>query len=662
METLTPRKRKHSSANSEGRHSSYGTPVKRLMVDHSSVTSPLKTRNASQINRMIRSPLQSYTDMEDMTEKENVGESPVRCNAVRKLVTSPVQTASVPRNASGASPQCYSPKAGSPFKPSVSPVSFYKKDKLYVTPLERKLINESKSVLANSFDKALFSPNKTSPEVKGAAKTARAKKNPKNRKSNTKEKKTSPKIVKKGLNVPSSKSSLAYEQTTNFFTTKTGVLGLKIKPRPKLTMGAAFFATNKKPHGAPKKPSPNLKFLPSSKPVVKTDKLSNVHNVDVGTNRSVNGKSTKVSVTRPKSKGDTGQTEEKKIMVKNTNKQETSVKTQISHSNLKLPELIDIRYPKRVDTGMTQSVTESPSLFDMDETLVKSSDRTDASIYSIFSTPAAPKKRPLDLHCELSSPVCASTPMALNKFPKQSRKKKEANKMPEDQMIIDAGQKHFGPVVCSTCGMIYAAASLEDEAQHGQYHQRLLESIRFVGWKKERVVAEFWDGKIIMILPDDPKYAIKKAEEVRELVDTELGFKQPTLSCPSKTRTYMFVSNEKKIVGCLIAEPIRQAFRVLCELLSPEVSNHELSERTRAWRCSSEPEAAICGISRIWVFALMRRKAIASRLVDALRSSFIYGSHLSTDEIAFSDPTPDGKLFASTYCKVQDFLVYNFIS
>lgn len=30
------------------------------------------------------------------------------------------------------------------------------------------------------------------------------------------------------------------------------------------------------------------------------------------------------------------------------------------------------------------------------------------------------------------------------------------------------------------------------------------------GWKKERVVAEFWDGKILLVLPDDPKYAIRK--------------------------------------------------------------------------------------------------------------------------------------------------------
>lgn len=43
------------------------------------------------------------------------------------------------------------------------------------------------------------------------------------------------------------------------------------------------------------------------------------------------------------------------------------------------------------------------------------------------------------------------------------------------------------------------------------------------------------------------------------------------------------------------------------------------------------------------------------------RSTFMYGSYLSTEEIAFSDPTPDGKQFATEYCQTPTFLVYNFV-
>lgn len=44
------------------------------------------------------------------------------------------------------------------------------------------------------------------------------------------------------------------------------------------------------------------------------------------------------------------------------------------------------------------------------------------------------------------------------------------------------------------------------------------------------------------------------------------------------------------------------------------------------------------------------------------RNCFMFGCFLSTNEIAFSDPTPDGKLFATKYCNTPNFLVYNFHS
>ncbi|NXW43909.1 ESCO1 acetyltransferase, partial [Nyctiprogne leucopyga] len=184
------------------------------------------------------------------------------------------------------------------------------------------------------------------------------------------------------------------------------------------------------------------------------------------------------------------------------------------------------------------------------------------------------------------------------------------------------------------------------------------------GWKKERILAEYPDGKIIMVLPDDPKYALKKVEEIREMVDNDLGFQQAPLMCYSRTKTLLFISNDKKVIGCLIAEHIQWGYRVIEEKV-PEVSSENekvIFERQKAWCCSTSPEPAICGISRIWVFSMMRRKKVASRMIECLRSNFIYGSYLSKDEIAFSDPTPDGKLFATHYCGTGQFLVYNFLN
>ncbi|NWV01429.1 ESCO1 acetyltransferase, partial [Upupa epops] len=244
------------------------------------------------------------------------------------------------------------------------------------------------------------------------------------------------------------------------------------------------------------------------------------------------------------------------------------------------------------------------------------------------------------------------------------QKLKEAGKDGDKQLIIDAGQKRFGAISCNICGMLYTASNPEDETQHLLFHNQFISAVKYVGWKKERILAEYPDGKIIMVLPDDPKYALKKVEEIREMVDNDLGFQQAPLMCYSRTKTLLFISNDKKVTGCLIAEHIQWGYRVIEEKV-PEISSENekvIFERQKAWCCSTSPEPAICGISRIWVFSMMRRKKIASRMIECLRSNFIYGSYLSKEEIAFSDPTPDGKLFATQYCGTSQFLVYNFLN
>lgn len=50
------------------------------------------------------------------------------------------------------------------------------------------------------------------------------------------------------------------------------------------------------------------------------------------------------------------------------------------------------------------------------------------------------------------------------------------------------------------------------------------------------------------------------------MVDSDLGFQQVETKCPSKTKTFLFISNDKKVGGCLIAEHIQEVSdgRELC--------------------------------------------------------------------------------------------------
>ncbi|XP_076329169.1 uncharacterized protein LOC143235164 [Tachypleus tridentatus] len=89
----------------------------------------------------------------------------------------------------------------------------------------------------------------------------------------------------------------------------------------------------------------------------------------------------------------------------------------------------------------------------------------------------------------------------------------------KEQLIIDAGQWKLGANQCHTCNMVYMIGEPQDEKCHSKYHHMFLSSLKFPGWKKERVLGEFIDGRVIMVLPTDSSFMVKRVEEVRKFVD-----------------------------------------------------------------------------------------------------------------------------------------------
>nr|XP_044987710.1 N-acetyltransferase ESCO2 isoform X1 [Jaculus jaculus] len=520
----------------------------------------------------------------------------------------------------------------SPFKSAMSTVSFYNKDKWYLNPLERKLIRESRStclttnneekssIITEKLQRKLLCTKKRNkkPQRSLAAKSHPRYKHIKPMSRNSKNSKQN-RIPYKPI---TDKENSCYPAENNLNIPR--VLSQKTKPQVTLQGGAAFFVSRKK---IPLKKS-SLEDKPSLGHMQK-------NNSEVSEDADKEAVHEKSFVEQQVSKC--------LLLEENLNIQRLSARSKNEEKSIK-------------DSSDAEVSNNFPSEKLLDGKKMISSK---SIVYPIFSVSSVSTKRSL---VEEQSPVGSVT---CTNFLKQSNVQKivntrDSNKETKDQFFIDAGQKHFGTTMCKSCGMIYTASSPEDEMQHAHYHHRFLEGIKYVGWKRERVVAEFWDGKIVLVLPRDPSYALRKVEDVQELVDHELGFQKVVPKCSNKTKTFLFISDEKRVVGCLIAEPIKQAFRVLSEPAAPESSSSK--ECSRAWQCSDVPEPAICGISRIWVFRLKRRKRIARRLVDTVRNCFMFGCFLSTNEIAFSDPTPDGKLFATKYCNTPNFLVYNFHS
>ncbi|XP_070585801.1 N-acetyltransferase ESCO2 [Erythrolamprus reginae] len=525
-----------------------------------------------------------------------------RSTSLEKLNTSPLQTADAPIVKSNALPQRTSPVSGITYNCTVPINSFYSKVNTFQSILERK---QTKECHINSRDDCANLPiaNKTE-VVQSKIQPLKTSK----RSAVSKQAKPVSRNIKKAkieMAVPKPKE----KENKNVVEKKTEgpsrVLTMKFKPVLKLKTGAAFFATGKRGNCDSKKVSStrrSLQFIntESKKP----------DNLLTSTKLCLSSESKEAKTGREENQADVSRKEnldieDKKTLTYNKN----HIKDPLGEVKLPNTRILQIPHsgslpsPAQKETDAGKEVLEENSKKPSDSTNKSKVTSSTDNVHSLFRTFSSNKK-----------------------------------------------------------SMVYSVANPEDEAHHVQYHQRFIEGIKYTSWKNELVIAEFWDGKIILILQNDPKHVIKKADDICKLVDNELGFKHVVQTDPSQTKTYLFVSNEKKIVGCLIAEPVKQAFRVLSEPVTVESPTKKSLEQQRAWCCSTKPEKVFCGISRIWVFRLMRRKHIASRLVDVMRQTFLFGCYLSINEIAFSDPTPDGKLFAAEYCKVPNFLVYNFIS
>ncbi|XP_011699284.1 PREDICTED: N-acetyltransferase ESCO2 [Wasmannia auropunctata] len=216
----------------------------------------------------------------------------------------------------------------------------------------------------------------------------------------------------------------------------------------------------------------------------------------------------------------------------------------------------------------------------------------------------------------------------------------------EDQYQLDVGQKRLGATQCLECNVVYQLGDAEDENAHLNYHNSI-RTLKFQGWKNERVILEdsFTSSRIILVEPHDPKQYWKKVLEILAVVDRDLGLSDIDTSEYQSKKIFLYI-REKSVLGVLVAEHIEKAFRMIPELIELNC-------------CTAESTPTKCGINVVWTAMSHRKQGIATKLVDTLRAKFFYGYVMSLDDIAFSIPTPSGKIFAEKYTKMKNFKVYN---
>ena len=202
-----------------------------------------------------------------------------------------------------------------------------------------------------------------------------------------------------------------------------------------------------------------------------------------------------------------------------------------------------------------------------------------------------------------------------------------------------------------------------------------MRGLYFPGWKEENKLMEYADdgGRIIVVDGESssPSHK-KKILEILNVINSELGSVDPLKGSLQGFKVYMYISIKKKIIGFMLVQVLQDAYKICRERDQSTISKNgkiEIkllsSEETLVHYvnaspilCTSNKYPTICGVSRMWVSSKERRKGIATRLLNVIRHHFLFGYTIRKDQIAFSQPTSEGRLFVERYTGLSEFLVY----
>ena len=239
----------------------------------------------------------------------------------------------------------------------------------------------------------------------------------------------------------------------------------------------------------------------------------------------------------------------------------------------------------------------------------------------------------------------SSDVLASRKNKSVSRKKKSS------QLYLDFGQVNFGKrTICKICNQLYVNGHPEDEANHEKMCMEYQSGVTFAGWKNERVVSrtDTQNGdRIVEIRACDSSKWLKKVEQVKKIVDEEMGFVQDEKASvlEGSDRAYLLI-RQKKVVGFCIVQIIKGAY--------------ELRDKMGRGNIRSKEETkALMGVYQIWVHRNFRRSRYASKIIDTARTKLAFGTVIPLQMVAFSSPTQSGAAFAKAYTKMLRPKVYD---
>ncbi|KAI7822823.1 ESCO1/2 acetyl-transferase-domain-containing protein [Kickxella alabastrina] len=228
--------------------------------------------------------------------------------------------------------------------------------------------------------------------------------------------------------------------------------------------------------------------------------------------------------------------------------------------------------------------------------------------------------------------------------------KSEGDGSKKEQTFLDFGQKPISQDPCKQCGMTFQRGRPDDEELHSKFHRSWQRhQSRLLAWGFNSGIVDTGGMSNVRVIDgqESPKREIQRALEILNIANEHLGSVKLDIEDLAKQqrKIFLYVSPRGYVEGCVLAELIDSARRLV-------------PGSNTAVECSDDVHPAVCGISRIWVAPEARRGGIALRMIEAVRARFVYGRPVAFKEMAFTQPTADGRVLAERVFGRSDFLVY----
>ncbi|GAA6064045.1 hypothetical protein JCM10212_005853 [Sporobolomyces blumeae] len=286
-----------------------------------------------------------------------------------------------------------------------------------------------------------------------------------------------------------------------------------------------------------------------------------------------------------------------------------------------------------------------------------------------------------------ASSAPASSSSALKSLPSARPKRSKPIKL--EQLYLDPfDTPGRATLSCATCSLSYARTP-DDIAFHARHHKKVVSGVDWTVSNECKGITVVRDeiesddlahkGVVLMVDWAGADASLKRRlNDVLETIDTELSSTNLTAAQLARSKVFLFVSSQRKVVACAVVERISEAYRVVPSSSSSNARGSSTNDEAGFDRkdsmlrfgeeddgaifCSPTAVPTLLGVHRIWTSTSSRRRGLASVLLDSMAERYIYGCPVSTErrreDVAFSQPTGKGKELARRWTGTEAFKVF----